>query len=161
MILETQQQLTLPTRLGPVEALAFVQQPQQVLAHLHFLQDLQVDSGRLSGVLALHVPMVGEVTLPFVSLLQEQPSGAALLPQPLSHERAWLEIAGQAHSAEQSVHYDFTFRAHLQTPSAEQWGAKAFEKMVQASAQRSIARISEALPAALQAALTAAENAQS
>ncbi len=179
MILETQQQLSFPTRLTPSSALAFIRSPQQLLTQLSFLQEVEQRGEQVSGVLALSFPMLGEVTLPFVSLMSQQPHGAVLLPQALTHERAWLEIAGQGHLEPPSdqpgqsdytttqlprhrqIHYHFQFRAYLQTPDvAQQWGAKAFEKMVQASAQRTINRVAQALPVAFARALETAEHEQ-
>lgn len=158
MIVESRQEVNLITRLPSEQALTFTQQPTKFLRRLDFLQEVSSAAGQVSGVLAVPFPLLGEVTLPFLSMLEPLPEGAALRPQPLATERAWLEIAGTARQESEALRYNFLFRAHLSTPNAEEWGTRAFEKMVLASAQRCVARVTSALPAALQAALEEAET---
>lgn len=170
MILETTQHLQLPTTLALPAALDFVQRPDLLLAELDFLSELQYTpsatpdqtGATLRGVLALNVPMMGTVTLPFVSRIAAQKGGAVLMAQPLEAERAWLTITGQgqARPAAEGIalEYQFQFQAHIQLPSQQQWGAKAFEKMVQAAGQRSMAQIAISLPSAFARALHHAEQ---
>ncbi|AWN23482.1 DUF3809 domain-containing protein [Deinococcus irradiatisoli] len=155
MIVEAHQPFRLPAPEDPA-ALAFVRDPTRALAKVRFLKTLEVQGSEVRGVLAVQLPMLGEVTLPFFSVLEHTAAGARLLPQPLDNERAWLEVEGEAGLEGTELDYRFTFRAHLDTPSAEKWGAVAFEKMVQAAASRTLAKVARELPAAVAAAL--AEN---
>ena len=152
MIVETLQTVRLD---APHEAaaLAFLRDPARALSQVRFLRELQLSGPQVRGVLAVQFPMLGEVTLPFVSVLEETPGGARLLPQSLGHERAWLEVAGEGTLSGAALEYSFTFRAHLDTPTAEKWGGAAFEKMVRAAASRAMARVTRELPQAMAAAL--------
>ena len=44
------------------------------------------------------------------------------------------------------LRYAFHFTAHIEMPSAEKWGGAAFEKMVRAAAERTLARLARELP---------------
>ena len=139
-------------------ALAFVRNPAQALSTVRFLREVQVSGAQISGVLAVQLPLLGEVTLPFVSVLEDTPAGARLLPQSLDHERAWLEVAGEGTLITGQLRYVFEFRAHLDMPAADKWGGAAFEKMVQAAASRTMSRVAQDLPRALAAALAETEH---
>lgn len=158
MILEAAQQFTLRHPQGQAAALAFVRDPAQSLAGVRFLRGLVSTGGasaggQVRGELVVQVPLLGEVDLPFCSEVHETAQGAELIPQPLSGERAWVEVAGQARAVEGEMHFDFQFRAHLATPEAEGWGGAAFEKMVQSAARRTLERVAQALPEGLAASL--------
>ncbi|PTA67646.1 DUF3809 domain-containing protein [Deinococcus arcticus] len=150
MIVEAAQAFELPWTGTPDAALAFVRDPARTLAHLRFLRALQAGEGRVQGELVVPLPGLGTVDLPFCSVLQVTPDGAELQPQPVTGERAWVEVAGQARVAGAALHFSFAFRAHLQTPDAQGWGGAAFEKMVRAAAGRTLERVARELPAALE-----------
>ncbi|WP_161880250.1 DUF3809 domain-containing protein [Deinococcus alpinitundrae] len=155
MIVEASELFTLTAPPDHAAALAFLRDPARSLARVRFLRDVQVGGAQVRGVLAVQLPMVGEVTLPFFSVLENTESGARLIPQGLQNERAWLEVAGEGKLSGPllELEYAFVFRAHLSIPTAEKWGGSAFEKMVQAAASRTMARVTQELPKALAAAL--------
>ncbi len=153
MIVEARQPFTLAAPSDPAAALAFVRDLTRSLSRVRFLKALEVEPPEVRGVLSAQLPMLGEVTLPFFSVLEMTPQGARLRPQLLSGERAWLEVGGEAALVGSELEYMFVFRAHLQTPAAEQWGAAAFEKMVQAAAARTMQKVARELPPAVAAAL--------
>lgn len=158
MLLEAEQSFGLRHPGGEAAALAFVRDPQQSLAQVRFLRGLQSaeregGGAAVSGELIVSVPAMGEVDLPFRSALEQTPHGAALLPLNLSGERAWVEVSGQAEVSGGEMQFHFQFRAHLTLPSGEGWGSAAFEKMVQAAAARTLARVAAALPQGIAAAL--------
>lgn len=157
MILAAAQTFSLNHPAGHQAALGFVREPGRSLSRLTFLRDLQADGSEVRGVLAVTFPVLGEVTLPFVSRIEQMPDGAVLLPLPIADERAWVEVGGQATVAENSseMHFEFNFQAHLAVPEAEGWGGAAFEKMVRAAAGRTLERIAAALPKGLAEAINA------
>ncbi|ACO46976.1 DUF3809 domain-containing protein [Deinococcus deserti] len=147
MILDARQSFTLAYPGPYAQSLAFVQDPAVALAQVRFLRGLQADAQGVRGELVVTVPILGEVDLPFVSRLQLTADGAALVPQQLAGERAWVEVSGQARAGEDgTLHFDFEFRAHLAVPEAEGWGGAAFEKMVGAAAGRTLERVARELP---------------
>ena len=157
MIAESRETFSL-NAANPETALAFLHDPARALSKVRFLRELHVSGPEVRGVLTVALPMLGEVTLPFFSVLETNPQGAVLRPQPLDGERAWLEVAGEGTLSGHQLTYLFVFRAHLDTPTAEKWGSAAFEKMVQAAATRTMARVSRELPQAVAAALAAGDG---
>jgi Protein of unknown function (DUF3809) len=155
VIVEAHQDFGQETSLAEAHALAFLRDPARLLLKVSFLRDLQVTGQEVRGVLAVQLPLLGEVSLPFFSVLEDTQRGARLVPQPVEHKRAWLEVGGDGVLDGSALSYTFVFRAHLDTPAAEKWGGAAFEKMVQAAAGRTIARVAQALPRALAEALAA------
>lgn len=153
MILDAEQTFTLPYPGPPADAVAFVRDPARALGRLRFLRDLRADQESVRGELVVPLPGLGDADLPFHSLLSVTPDGAELLPQPLSGERAWVEVAGQARAEGTDLHFAFQFRAHLATPDAQGWGGAAFEKMIRAAATRTLDRVARELPGSIQAAL--------
>lgn len=150
MLIEAQQTFGLTHPGGRVPALAFVRDAGVALARVRFLRGLRADCEGVTGELIVPVPVLGEVDLPFHSLLTVTPAGATLTPQPITGERAWVEVAGQAEvDGDGTVSFHFHFRAHLTTPPAEGWGGAAFEKMVRAAAGRTLERIAGELPAGI------------
>ncbi|GHG00588.1 hypothetical protein GCM10017783_10890 [Deinococcus piscis] len=141
-------------------ALAWARAAERALAQVTFLQDVQLDSHTLSGELRVPVPLLGEITLPFASLLTATESGADLTPQPLTERRGWVEVNGQAVVGEPAqtaggtpVELSFDFQAFLRLPDSGNLGGAAFEKMVRATAQRTIERVLTELPGQLQASM--------
>lgn len=156
MLIEAHQNFTLTHPGGGAAALAFVRDAGLALSQVRFLRNLRADTQSVTGELVVPVPLLGEVDLPFHSRLTVTPDGAALTPQPVEGERAWVEVAGQAQVEEPgTVTFHFHFRAHLRTPPAEGWGGAAFEKMVRAAAARTLERVAAELPAGIGAAMGA------
>ncbi|GAA0511189.1 DUF3809 domain-containing protein [Deinococcus depolymerans] len=161
MIFDAEQTFTLPYPGPPADALAFVRDPARALGRLRFLRDLRAGEGGVRGELVVPLPGLGDADLPFHSLLSLTPDGANLIPQALSGERAWVEVAGQARAEGTdlqllpALHFTFQFRAHLATPDAQGWGGAAFEKMIRAAASRTLDRVARELPGSIQAALPA------
>ncbi|MEF2276869.1 DUF3809 domain-containing protein [Deinococcus sp. YIM 134068] len=154
MLIEAEQRFTLTHPRGREAALAFVRDAGLSLARVRFLRGLAGNAEYVSGELVVPVPVLGEVDLPFRSLLSVTPDGAALTPQPLTGERAWVEVGGRANVDDLgAVAFHFHFRAHLQTPQAEGWGGAAFEKMVRAAAARTLERVAGELPQGIQTAM--------
>lgn len=187
MIIDSAQQFVLEYPGPPAGALAFVRDPARSLSRVRFLRELSAlpDEERgeveLRGELIVQLPVLGQVDLPFFSVLQFSEEGASLLPQPLEHERAWVEVRGvaQVHSLGGSqagsppdssgstpVSFDFQFRAHLATPqtgdspeagaAGQGWGGAAFSKMVRAAAGRTLQRVASELPGGIHEAMQAA-----
>lgn len=158
MLIEARQSFSLTHPGGREAALAFVRDAGRSLSRLRFLRNLCGDTTRVTGELIVPVPVLGEVDLPFCSLLAVTPHGAALTPQPVEGERAWVEVAGEARvDGSGTVAFAFHFRAHLTTPQAEGWGGAAFEKMVRAAAGRTLERVAGELPVGIGAAMGADE----
>lgn len=154
MILLARQQFTLRHSGGGAQALAFVRDPARSLAAVDFLRDLRADARQVRGELVVAVPVLGEVDLPFCSHLHATPAGAELRPQPLAHERAWVEVGGVARAdAQGEMAFSFEFRAHLSVPEGGGWGGAAFEKMARAAAERTLERLARTLPVRIAAAL--------
>lgn len=159
MILDAEQRFTLIHPGGAVRGLAFVRDPARALSQVRFLRKLRTGPSGVQGELLVMVPALGEIDLPFLSALHPTPRGASLQPLPLSQERAWVEVGGEAEvDAAGEMSFHFLFRAHLQLPGAEGWGAQAFEKMVRAAAGRTLERVAQDLPEGLHAALSLPEE---
>ena len=146
MQIEAEQTFTLEFPGTPSEALAFLHDPARSLTGVRFLRDLEVSGADLRAVLLVNVPMLGEIELPLYSRLVQTAQGARLEPQPLTGERAWIELNGEATAAGRLLSYVFRFTAHIEMPSAEKWGGAAFEKMVRAAAERTLNRLARELP---------------
>ncbi|MVN86779.1 DUF3809 domain-containing protein [Deinococcus sp. HMF7620] len=143
---EAAQTFTVPWSGAPDAALAFVQAPARALSRVRFLRDLRTEGAMVRGELLVPLPGLGDVDLPFCSVVQATPDGAELRPQAVNGERAWVEVAGQARWAGDELHFAFQFCAHLATPDAQGWGGAAFEKMVRAAAGRTLERVARELP---------------
>lgn len=149
MQIEARQSFNLEYPGPPDDALAFVRDPVRGLSGVRFLQDLRADREDLWAVLLVNVPMLGPVDLPLHSRLVPTERGARLEAHPLTDERAWIELNGEAEVSGCQLTYDFRFTAHLDVPSAEKWGGAAFEKMVRAAAERTLSRLARELPEGL------------
>lgn len=166
MIIEAGRHFALTAPGSAAHALAFVRDPARALSRLHFLRGLNVSGNELRGELLVPLPVLGEADLPFLCLLAHTPDGATLTPQPITGERAWVEVTGQAQVMEGAqaasdgeavveVAFNFLFRAHLAIPDAQGWGGAAFEKMIRAAAGRTLERVTRELPEGLREALEA------
>lgn len=154
MIIEASQEFTIQHPGGVESALVFVRSPEVALAAVRFLKELRVVNQELVGQLLVKAPALGEIDLPFKSALVAEPRGATLQPVALSSERVWVAVAGQALVSDQAVMtFQFHFTGHLSLPDTPGWGGVAFEKMVNAAAQRTLSRVTEALPRDIQQAL--------
>lgn len=150
VLIEAEQHFTLAHPRGREPALAFVRDAGVSLSRVRFLRRLAGDGEGVSGELVVSVPVLGEVDLPFRSLLTLTPDGALLTPQLLSGERAWVEVTGKAQvDSSGQIAFAFHFRAHLLTPEAQGWGGGAFEKMARAAAARTLERVAAELPAGI------------
>ena len=165
MVIESAQAFTLTFPGTPQKALAFVQSPAQALARVGFLRHLKADQEGVQGELLVQLPVLGQADLPFRSQLLLTEGGAALEPQLLTGERAWVEVQGTARLDEGTglvegtvqgvgLVFAFLFRAHLALPDGGGWGGDAFTKMVQAAAGRTLERVARELPAGITAAMT-------
>ncbi|WP_261663175.1 DUF3809 domain-containing protein [Deinococcus sp. Marseille-Q6407] len=161
-----QQTFTLHHPGAPAAALAWAQAAEQSLGQVTFLQDVQLsgqapDPRLLSGELKVPVPLLGDITLPFLSELALTPAGATLTPQPLPERRGWVEVRGlaavgpaAAGGSGTPVELSFDFQAFLRLPDSGNVGGVAFEKMVRATAQRTLKRVMAELPGQLQASMS-------
>lgn len=157
MILESSQRFTLKHPHGAEAALQFVRLPERSLARVRFLSNLTSQDAQVSGQLVVKTPGLGDIHLPFTSTLKEERDGATLHALPLS-EKNWVAVNGQATVTPDAVMtFDFQFTAHVTLPDVPGWGGAAFEKMVNAAAQRTLTRVAEALPRDIQAALPPVE----
>ncbi|GGR26091.1 DUF3809 domain-containing protein [Deinococcus ruber] len=162
MLIEAEQVFSLPFPGDQAAALAFLRDPARSLSRLRFLHELTVSTetpAEVRAVLVVQMPMLGSVTLPLHSRLIVTPGGARLESLPIADERAWIELSGEGSTDSNpggtTLEYSFHFTAHLEAPSAEQWGGAAFEKMVRAAAARTLTRLAQELPAGISAALPA------
>ncbi|WP_309572418.1 DUF3809 domain-containing protein [Deinococcus sp.] len=158
MVIESAQTFTLAYPGTPQQAVAFVQTPALALSRVGFLRHLKADQNGVQGELLVQLPVLGEADLPFRSQLVLTPDGAALEPQVLTGERAWVEVHGTAqvgaeHADRAGVVFAFLFRAHLALPDGGGWGSDAFTKMVRAAAGRTLHRVAQELPAGIAAAM--------
>lgn len=161
MILQASQDFTLPFTGTRESALEFVRSPQVALSRARFLTGLHSQAEHFSGELVVRAPGLGDVILPFHSVLERTPEGALLRGQNLEGERAWVSVNGRASVLEgRQIEFQFDFVAHVGLPAGEGWGGAAFEKMVKAASQRTLARIAEALPRDIGAALSEVEAAK-
>ena len=157
MRLESNQQFSLHHPQGFQEALKFVRSPERSLSRVRFLTNLSSENGQVSGQLIVKTPGIGDIHLPFASTLREEPDGASLHALTLP-EKNWVEVNGQASVTQDALMtFNFQFTAHVTLPEVPGWGGAAFEKMVNAAAQRTLTRVAEALPRDIQAALPAFE----
>jgi Protein of unknown function (DUF3809) len=153
--IEASQSFTLEFPGTPAAALAYLQSPARSLAGVRFLRELNADHEGVRAVLLVNVPMLGEIDLPMHSRLVRTPAGARLEAQAVENERAWIELSGEGTAQGTVLSYDFQFTAHLDVPSAEKWGGAAFEKMVRAAAERTLARLARELPEGVARGMTA------
>lgn len=152
MIVEARQAFALPYPGPDQEALDFLRDPARSLRHVRFLRGLSYGGGVVRAELAVSVPMLGELHLPFESELRDLDRGAELRPRPLAG-KAWAELAGRGEVVEGELRYQLHFLAHLPLPPADKWGGAAFEKMVRATATRTLARVAREFPEGVQQAM--------
>jgi carbon monoxide dehydrogenase subunit G len=138
------------------QGVAFVQDVQRSLQHVAFIKNLRLDGSDVLADLSVDVPVLGEQRLDFHSRLEACSDGANLIPLPRSG-KAWAEVGGEGrvtpNGSSSSLTYRLRIVVHVELPTAERWGGRAFEKMVQATAQRAIERMTEQFPVGVQAAM--------
>ncbi|MBB6100105.1 hypothetical protein HNR42_003570 [Deinobacterium chartae] len=126
-------------------ALAFLRDPSRSLRDVRFIRDLRFEGGVVRAHLTVDVPMLGEQRLPFESRLEETARGARLVALPLS-ESAWAEVSGEGNLEAGELDYALDVTVHFPLPEPQKWGAAAFQKMVDATARRALARVTAEFP---------------
>jgi Protein of unknown function (DUF3809) len=143
------------------QAIVFVQNVPVSLAHVSFIRNLRLEGADIFADLRIDAPIIGEQNLDFHSRLETTDDGARLIALERTG-KAWAEVAGQAHvtadtghadGANSSIRYLLRIVVHLELPVTDRWGGRAFEKMAQATAQRSIERLSLEFPEGVLAAM--------
>ncbi len=153
----------LEVALAPEAALAFVRDVPTSLARADFLRDVTVEppDGDGIGVVAASLPvnaaLFGQRDLPFRSRLQRTPDGARLEGLPLDVAGpGWAQVSGSAVVTAtrrgSRLAYAFAIRVHVALPEPERWGGQALTKMIAYTASTVLARVTDALPAAVAAA---------
>jgi Protein of unknown function (DUF3809) len=136
------------------EAIFYLRDVQKSLARVSFIRDLRVESGDVFADLVVDVPVLGEQRLDFHSRLEPVPNGANLIALP-KQGRAWAEVSGEGRVSPaaqgSSIAYTLRITAHLEMPTAEKWGGRAFEKMARATAEKAIERMTLEFPKGVQA----------
>ena len=162
MKLEVEREFVLAHPGTSKQAIAFVQNVPVSLAHVPFIRNLRLEGSDVFADLRIDAPIIGEQHLDFHSRLETTEDGARLISLERSG-KAWAEVGGQAHvtperldslnSANSSIRYRLRIVIHLELPVTDRWGGRAFEKMVHATAQRSIERLSLEFPEGVLAAM--------
>ena len=128
------------------QAVLYLTDVQKSLAHVQFIQGLRLEQNHIYADLVVDVPVLGTQRLDFHSVLEPHNTGANLIAQPLQG-RAWAEVSGLGSAVEINqrveIHYALSIVVHLELPSADKWGGRAFEKMVQATAKTAIERMTK------------------
>ncbi len=147
--------------MAPAEAVAFARDVPRTLSHADFLADLQVVTGEPSYVTAaipVSAAMFGQRELPFRSVLEPTPDGAALHGLEIDPDGpgwavvsglAWVSpLAGNTHRGSR-IDYEFEITVRLRLPAAERWGERALTRMIEFTARTVLAQVAERLPAAV------------
>jgi carbon monoxide dehydrogenase subunit G len=136
------------------EAIAYLRDVRKSLARVSFIRDLRVEGDNVFADLVVDVPVLGEQRLDFHSRLESAPNGANLIALP-KQGRAWAEVSGEGRVTPanfgSSIEYTLRITAHLEMPTAEKWGGRAFEKMARATAEKAIDRMTLEFPKGVQA----------
>lgn len=126
------------------EAILYLCDVQKSLSHVQFIKGLRLEQNHVYADLVVEVPVLGTQRLDFHSVLEPHSTGANLIAQPLQG-RAWAEVSGQGRVVQINerveIHYALQIIVHLELPSADKWGGRAFEKMAQATAKTAIERM--------------------
>ncbi len=149
--------------LPEVEAIGFVRDVSSSLARARFLRDLEVTPGEagesavVTATLPVNAALFGQRDLPFRSLLHVEPDGARLEGLPLEVAGpGWARVSGRARVTPQGagsrLDYAFDIRVNVTLPEPERWGGRALTKMIAYTANAVLARVTEAFPAAVEAA---------
>lgn len=149
MILHVDRQFDIPFP-GPSEAgIAFIRDVKKSLENVSFIRNLRVEGNEVFAHLRIEVPFLGERLLDFRSTLEPVIDGANLIAQPLDG-KFWAAVNGEGRvtgtGIASSIHYHLRAEVHLELPIAEKWGGRAFAKMAEATAQRTIERMAQEFP---------------
>ncbi len=149
MILEVDRQFDIPFPGGVDDGIAFIRDVKKSLENVSFIRNLRVEGNEVFAHLRIEVPFLGERLLDFRSTLEPVPDGANLIAQKLEG-KFWAAVNGEgrvsATGATSSIHYHLRAEVHLELPVAEKWGGRAFAKMAEATAQRTIERMAQEFP---------------
>ena len=149
MILEVDRTFDIPFP-GSVDAgIAFIRDVKSSLENVSFIRNLRVEGNEMFAHLRIEVPFLGERLLDFKSTLEPVQNGANLIAH--KHEgKFWAAVSGEgtvsATGASSSIHYHLRALVHLELPVADKWGGRAFAKMAEATAQRTIERMAQEFP---------------
>jgi hypothetical protein len=128
------------------DAILYLTDVQKSLAHVPFIDGLRLEQNHVYADLVVEVPVLGTQRLDFHSVLEPHNTGANLIAQPLQG-RAWAEVSGQGKAIQTNVKveilYGLQIIVHLELPTADKWGGRAFEKMAQATAKTAIERMTK------------------
>jgi carbon monoxide dehydrogenase subunit G len=160
MILHVDRQFEIPFPGPSASAIAFIRDVQKSLENVSFIRNLRVEGNDVFAHLRIEVPFLGERLLDFRSTLEPVPDGANLIAQKLEG-KFWAAVNGEGRvtstgatsssndssaSLRSSIHYHLRAEVHLELPVAEKWGGRAFAKMAEATAQRTIERMAQEFP---------------
>lgn len=143
MIIQTTKNFVLEYPNSFQEAVLYLSNVQKSLAQVQFIKGLRLEGNQVYADLVVEVPVLGTQRLDFHSILEPHSTGANLIAQPLQG-KAWAEVSGQGSAIQNSrveIHYALQVTVHLELPSADKWGGRAFEKMAQATAKTAIERM--------------------
>jgi carbon monoxide dehydrogenase subunit G len=149
MILEVDRQFDIPFPGNVEDGIAFIRDVKKSLENVSFIRNLRIEGNNVFAHLRIEVPFLGERLLDFKSTLVPVPDGANLIAQKLEG-KFWAAVNGEGRvsstGATSSIHYHLRAEVHLELPVAEKWGGRAFAKMAQATAQRTIERMAQEFP---------------
>ena len=149
MILEVDRTFNIPFPGSSDAGIAFIRDVKKSLENVSFIRNLRVEGDDVFAHLRIEVPFLGERLLDFRSTLSPQPDGANLISHQLEG-KFWAEVNGEgtvtATGETSSIQYHLKALVHLELPVAEKWGGRAFAKMAEATAQRTIERMAQEFP---------------
>ncbi len=149
MILHVDRQFDIPFPGSVDDGIAFIRDVKKSLENVSFIRNLRVEGSEVFAHLRIEVPFLGERLLDFKSTLEPVPDGANLVAQKLDG-KFWAAVNGEGRvsgtGATSSIHYHLRAEVHLELPVADKWGGRAFAKMAEATAQRTIERMAQEFP---------------
>ena len=150
-----------PSSLDCAAAVAFVRDVEQSLSQADFLEALQQDGDQVGASLPVNAALFGQHKLRFRSRLSPTPSGGRLEGLDLDDVPGWARVSGEADVVPTPggcrLDYRFEIEIHLAVPEAERWGGRALLKMIEVTADRTLARVAERFPDAVRSAARAYE----
>ena len=149
MILQVDRQFDIPFPGSVDDGIAFIRDVKKSLENVSFIRNLRIEGHDVFAHLRIEVPFLGERLLDFKSSLEPVPDGANLIAQKLDG-KFWAAVNGEGRvsggGATSNIHYHLRAEVHLELPVAEKWGGRAFAKMAEATAQRTIERMAQEFP---------------
>lgn len=150
-----------PSRLECASAVSFVRDVERSLADADFLESLHRDGDVVGASLPVNAALFGQHKLRFRSRLTPTPDGGRLVGLGLDDVPGWARVSGEADVVPTSsgcrLDYRFDIEIHLAVPEAERWGGRALLKMIEVTADRTLARVAERFPDAVRSAARAYE----